>query len=1005
MMIKLISYIHYYILNFSSKSIPYLIFFYCITASSNLHAETVLINNKYTGLKQKQSADNRSFIRGCVKSRTSKSLEKYLKSLRTTLVATELRSVKEEMRARHRDKCKEILASVTLDLPNNASIKEAIEITAISSRTVLIKIFTDSTEIGSYRKSKEATTTTSFNNPGEYLISAFFQFSKTLNITRSKVIRISANPTPGPSPEPSTSPSTEPSTSPSTEPSTSPSTEPKKPPQNPSIIVSGQNFILEPVEFDVEVTNSNDSPFTYLWNFGDGESSNLKNPIHTFNQSGDFYISVTVSNSGGSSDATKRVRIDNRPPTGNGCILPDQEEPAPYTEAGLWYEDFAKKNLGAINEPLIYEHAGSVLKFDPNSFWRHVSENSAAISWQTNLPTKGFIRYGTDSANLDRSTPITRRFYEQHLQHLKGLSTDIPIFYRVCGIDERDEVIAGNIEVITPTKIPNAKYIPGNMPAAPYVLTSGYYVLTEDIEVGTRAFTIQGNNVTLDLNGHKVVYDKGEPLVKGAWNDYVYSNISTFGVMVNGTSWKVLNGIIQQDPASPSSGDVGIGFNPIYGSNEGEIAGIHAKYSGDDVSGIVARYGSVNVHHNRVDDEGKQITNRHQGLKAFHLASGDAYYNLVSRTRHQGIMGGDLVSSNIVHIDSGATNSFGLNLQGGTQEKTLFKNRVYGTGYHIVAVGWKNGMQAISNYIFMAGLQRFNRSSEYGDHCSLNGFRITQYTGATNEFKNINYLENVVSIHGNSIINQMRPIQLMSNQYVSNILVSGNTFRTHVLDLDLGNATHNNKEFAAVVLHGSTPETSNEIQYRNNIAMSNYRIIMGGDSYAGGGSRHYLYNNTFLREGNSAKFRFGRFGWWSPPTYNNRFLNTTLIGDMTLDKPVFYGGDATRQEYSVGSAYFAKISDCAGNILSGSNYNLTDSKGPILNGAIPNDGIIEIHELDYTMLGSQSVPNGTKTIHTDGLLTVSGRTPKFLEPDWSNQGQTRDSAIEVRLGINGNQCS
>ena len=55
--------------------------------------------------------------------------------------------------------------------------------------------------------------------------------------------------------------------------------------------------------------NSTYSPDEWLWEFGDGETSNLKNPIHQYTQNGTYSVSLTVSNEFGSNTVEKENLI------------------------------------------------------------------------------------------------------------------------------------------------------------------------------------------------------------------------------------------------------------------------------------------------------------------------------------------------------------------------------------------------------------------------------------------------------------------------------------------------------------------------------------------------------------------------------------------------------------------------------------------------------------------------------------------------------------------------
>ncbi len=59
------------------------------------------------------------------------------------------------------------------------------------------------------------------------------------------------------------------------------------------------------VSFTVAVTDAD----TYLWNFGDNQTSTEAEPVHTYVSSGTFTVNVTVSGKGGEATATKVIVI------------------------------------------------------------------------------------------------------------------------------------------------------------------------------------------------------------------------------------------------------------------------------------------------------------------------------------------------------------------------------------------------------------------------------------------------------------------------------------------------------------------------------------------------------------------------------------------------------------------------------------------------------------------------------------------------------------------------
>ncbi|WP_426751723.1 PKD domain-containing protein [Myxococcus sp. Y35] len=67
----------------------------------------------------------------------------------------------------------------------------------------------------------------------------------------------------------------------------------------------------EPVIFTAALSDDDHGPYTYRWDFGDGQTSTSQRPGHKFESSGTYAVSVTVENSVGSDTDTISVRVDN----------------------------------------------------------------------------------------------------------------------------------------------------------------------------------------------------------------------------------------------------------------------------------------------------------------------------------------------------------------------------------------------------------------------------------------------------------------------------------------------------------------------------------------------------------------------------------------------------------------------------------------------------------------------------------------------------------------------
>jgi PKD repeat protein len=73
-------------------------------------------------------------------------------------------------------------------------------------------------------------------------------------------------------------------------------------------IVDFETSAIDPCEGILQfIDQSIFSPHTYLWDFGDGNTSTIMDPIHTYDSSGIFTVSLTATNDFGTQTVTKQV--------------------------------------------------------------------------------------------------------------------------------------------------------------------------------------------------------------------------------------------------------------------------------------------------------------------------------------------------------------------------------------------------------------------------------------------------------------------------------------------------------------------------------------------------------------------------------------------------------------------------------------------------------------------------------------------------------------------------
>ena len=95
------------------------------------------------------------------------------------------------------------------------------------------------------------------------------------------------------------------------------------PPSNPEISTYGEPISGEPVTFTGFAEDVGQDELTYMWDFGDGETSEGKEVAHSFETSGSYLVTLRVlDDEGGESSNTKEVDVVVPTP-----VTPDEPEP------------------------------------------------------------------------------------------------------------------------------------------------------------------------------------------------------------------------------------------------------------------------------------------------------------------------------------------------------------------------------------------------------------------------------------------------------------------------------------------------------------------------------------------------------------------------------------------------------------------------------------------------------------------------------------------------------
>jgi len=157
---------------------------------------------------------------------------------------------------------------------------------------------------------------------------------------------------------------------------------------SPVVIVEGES-----VQFTDQSANS---PTSWSWDFGDGESSTQQNPVHTFNSPANYTVSLTVTNNSGSDNETKTDFIkvsphDTRDIVFNSALsyglIVDIDNNF-YRTIQIGSRTWMAENLRTTK----YNDGTDIPLITDKSIWINLS--SPAYCWYNNDPTSYKPTYG-----------------------------------------------------------------------------------------------------------------------------------------------------------------------------------------------------------------------------------------------------------------------------------------------------------------------------------------------------------------------------------------------------------------------------------------------------------------------------------------------------------------------------------------------------------------------------------------------------------------------------------
>ncbi|MBC8876991.1 MAG: fibronectin type III domain-containing protein [Planctomycetes bacterium] len=637
-----------------------------------------------------------------------------------------------------------------------------------------------------------------------------------------------------------------------------------------------------------------------------------------------------------------------------------QEATASRAETYARFNDLCKEHFGAEKESEVRAKFGEKLKLVVGDVWSYVSERSAVIAWESNLPAKTCVEFGETSGYGENTSPTERYFY-LHVHYLTGLRPGTTYHYRLVAVDERGDKHLSEDLVFTTKAMSDAVRIPADLTGPPYVLdrANATYLVTEDVTSDSTALNIAADGITLDLGGHTVTYDNKAGTTDPTANERLYGWHAAQGPCGIRTADRragitIVNGTIRQGEGNGASRPAA--YNPIFmrRPRDTELAGVTVEYAGSQVTGIFVNnaYEGVHVHHNVVVDKGTELYNRHRGVDGIYFGVGrevdtisKCHHNLIKRARHRGLT----VSSNTdiygneIYVDSYATNSYGImyySSRDPIHHVSLHGNRIFGTGYHPIGIGagfHANDIKVYGNFIQMQGMEREERwrgGVGGGDPTDqlhpVNGVRLQK-----GPQENIEYRDNTIVVKGRGDGCMMRGVWLAPMGQMRNVVVRDNVVKVIAQDqMAEGHA------IAAVGADNANPDE--KIALIGNTIVSNLCHVRFGDNYGHGGKYSFV-SNTFSKIGNDPRYRTIRLGWqgWKYETFGHVFIDTKFEGGAGYDSVSFDGAHRGRYDFSVGWQLEIKGDR-------GAKISVRDRDGiEVFSGQIPAEGRITIPLVQY----------------------------------------------------------
>lgn len=498
------------------------------------------------------------------------------------------------------------------------------------------------------------------------------------------------------------------------------------------------------------------------------------------------------------------------------------------------------------------------------------------------------------------------------------------------------------------------------------------YVLQKDVSSPGTCFSIEEDNITLDLNGHTVTYattDQTKPTFGVLAADCWYKDIAGNPCDGGHKHAVVMNGkIVQGSTAAPMSHALRFGqANHLTGIT---LHDLDITVSAPDSIGIYSEYlpGGSNVYRNTIHNHVTVITNRHQfrgtSIKLDEEREAKLpdliHDNFIIGGPHTGIRSdnsaGTKIYGNDISQDANYTNGFCIDAAGTRME--IFGNKchpVHGRGIHANATGVKiydNVIETIDS----------DKNQEY-QGCEINGTYGIQVESDGRQLGNIRVYHNRVKVHAAECpASAMRLTDLKD----TSVQINDNTFVAVQDSLGGRLSTQPARGFSVSNVAGD------HVSFTHNLVQADTAIFsMDWD----GGSAIKLEDNTFKAGAHGTATLLAEFGNGTAPSQENVFIDNEVQGFTPSAKFGEYTGASW---FVIASSLIVHINDQTGKPVAGARVQSADAAAHTNSAVSDANGDATI-SLPMARFQSKQEP-AKYTSHSVTITSEACKADRFILP-------------------------